>query len=240
MARTIQQILDSLNPSYDQERGLVNQQLSAIPGQETAAIAAADAQKDLAFNQIRNNANASGMLFSGQGIDNSQKYVAANYAPEVAKIKANTQNQQFSLQSSLADIARRQNEKAQGIYNAEVDSDRENAYRQQQLQQEREKMAQQAALERQRIAASSAKAKAANPAKGYAIKKNSAGGVAFTGPNGVPVTAAQYAAVTGTNVRNLLATYGGDGAKKVLQLLDDPKVSDEELMKRYPYIFGGV
>ena len=108
MARSIQEIMQSLAPSYDQERGLVNQQLSAIPGQETAAIAAADAQKDLAFNQIRNNANASGMLFSGQGIDNSQKYVAANYAPEVAKIKANTQNQQFSLQSSLADIARRQ------------------------------------------------------------------------------------------------------------------------------------
>lgn len=77
-----------------------------------------------------------------------------------------------------------------------------------------------------------------DPAKGYSTKNNSSGGRDFTGPNGRPVTAAQYAQVTGTNVGDLLSASTDKNDQQILSDLKNSSINNDQLQQKYPWVFG--
>lgn len=248
MARTLDQIMQSLAPSYDQQTGLVKQQLDAIPGQEQATLAGLDQAKTNAFDQVRSDANARGVLYSGAPINEQQKYLGSTYLPALANVKAASQQDRYKLQSSLADIAQRRNAQAQDIHGGEVRTDQDNAYRQQQFQYEQQKQAQDMALRRQdmafrqQIASQRAQRAAPDPAKGFRFISDDKG-LNFTDAGGRPLTAAQYfTAKNGdfSSVVNALQSSRNSKDAAIAKEAQSGKLSPQQLAQKYPWVFGGV
>lgn len=236
MALTLQQILAERNPAYEQERALIAQQQAALAPQEQADLAGLDTAKTTAFGDITNQANARGIVYSGAPIAEQQRYVGERFLPAVAQAKATYANKRTSLEAALLDVGRRQTTEATQELQRQQEADAQASYRAEQLQIERQKVAQAAAQK----ASTAAAKKAPNPATGYSLKKDPGGGFQFSGPNNRPVTAAQYAAVTGTSVAQILASSGNKKDQQILALLNNPNITDEELIRRYPEVFGGV
>lgn len=93
-----------------------------------------------------------------------------------------------------------------------------------------------AKVEAAQIKASAAAGKA--PA-GYGVTTPSGGGVQFHGPDGQPITAAQYAQALGTTVSSVLGGASDAGTQQVTKDINSG-MSAADLAKKYPYVFGGV
>lgn len=140
MARSLAEIMSSLNQNYDPQRNLVQSQIDALPGQQSAEQAGLDTAKSNAFGSITDAANQRGVVYSGVPINEQNKYVGEKYLPAVANLKSTYANKGSQLQASLLGIADTQRREAQGTYNDEVAQDQARAkaiadeqYRQQQL-----------------------------------------------------------------------------------------------------------
>jgi len=148
MPRTLDEIRRSLSSLYDPQRALVEQEKAALPGEETAAISAADAKLKLANEDIVRQANDRGVLFSGDPTERSIKYAATEYAPTIAGIKANTLSRRTRLDAGLVDIAGAQSREARDIYQGEAKAESDAAYRAEQLAIKRQAAAQKASAGR--------------------------------------------------------------------------------------------
>ena len=149
MAQTLQEILAGLAPQYAPQEQLLATQQAALPGQQAAEQAGLDTAKTNAFTDITRGANARGMLYSGTPLNEQNTYVGERYLPAVANLKNGYADQGFKLTNALAELNKEKYGTATNTRNAQLKAEYDYALEQQ-------KMAQQAALARQKAAADNA------------------------------------------------------------------------------------
>lgn len=110
--QSLDQILAQLDPAYAPSRNLYNQQLSVLPGQQTAAIQGLDVAKQNAFRDVNTNANSKGLAFSGIPAAEQTRYVGEKYLPARAGVESDFQKQTFTLQQALASLEQERRLKA--------------------------------------------------------------------------------------------------------------------------------
>lgn len=133
MAQALQDIYNSLNSTYNPQRDLINSQIQQLPGQYQAQQQGLDAQKNIAFQGVDNQANSRGMLYSGVPTQEDNNYIAANYLPAVANLKNQQNQQQYGLQSALNQVGQQQQQSAQSMYNTGLQNDMQQKYYDQQI-----------------------------------------------------------------------------------------------------------
>lgn len=210
MARALQDILTELNNVYNPQKDIVNQQINRLDpmmGEEQKGLEAA---KNDAFSQITDQANRRGLFYSGIPIQEEQRYTGASYLPAVANLRSRYAQQRFNLQDALAQITKDQYNQAYGIRQGELDNETR--------------------LAAARAAGGGGGAGIASPTLGnlglgasagggYGIQQRADKGFNFVDQYGNPVSAATYAAATGTPFRTLLQTManaGDTGARAAL------------------------
>jgi len=183
MARTLEQIISELNPTFQAQTQSLEQRAQLIPGQIQAEESALGAKKDEAYGDIINGARRRGLGFSGVPLGEQARYAATEYAPALARLRQSGQERAMSLQDAILGINERRDTLGQQIYQTEQDRD---------------------AQER---AAAAARAAAARPSLGNIFGNGGGGGAgastlpkitqsdsgyAFTDPYGKPISAADY------------------------------------------------
>lgn len=223
MAQAIDDILKELDAGYNPQRQAINDQIAQLQPQADQQIQGLKAQQSNAFNDITNGARDRGMGFSGIPIDEQAKYTAGTFLPAVANVQQSVNTTKNSLLDSLNNVNLDQRKTAYGIQN-----------NQQTLEQQAAQAAQARAdaLAAQKAANAGASGLAglfgntaqpkAAPAASYQQRADK--GYNFQDHNGKAISAAQYAQLTGTSLRQLLSqmAQGGDaGAKTALNYVGD-------------------
>lgn len=204
----LESIMAETNKSYDQSRNALNNQINAIAGDLQAQkdrINAQYAQQGKTLDNQRNwQAQASSMAasrnggsFGGSSEIANKKYYQQAYVPAVTQMQTNQANDlssaesqanqnKLSLQQTLAQLNDEANRYALQRYDAAVQAEREEAYRQKQL-----------ALQRQQIAAQNAYQKYLNQASAqankYAWNNNTANSQFYNAATGKAVTFGTFA-----------------------------------------------
>lgn len=222
----LQSIMAETSKSYDNSRNALNNQINAIAGDLEAQknrINAQYAQQGKTLDNQRNyQAQASSMAasrtggsFGGSAEIANKKYYQQAYVPAVTQMQTNQANDlssaesqanqnKLSLQQSLAQLNDEASRYALQRYDAAVQAEREEAYRQQQL-----------ALQRQQLAAQNAYQKYltgnSTPTNKYGYAQDASGGTQFFNNNsGNGVTFGTYATGAGAKGNaQLLALAGG-------------------------------
>lgn len=222
----LQSIMAETSKSYDNSRNALNNQINAIAGDLEAQknrINAQYAQQGKTLDNQRNyQAQASSMAasrtggsFGGSAEIANKKYYQQAYVPAVTQMQTNQSNDlssaesqanqnRLSLQQSLAQLNDEASRYALQRYDAAVQAEREEAYRQQQL-----------ALQRQQLAAQNAYQKYltgnSTPTNKYGYAQDASGGTQFFNNNsGNGVTFGTYATGAGAKGNaQLLALAGG-------------------------------
>ena len=215
----LESIMAETSKSYDNSRKALNDQINAISGDLAAQqnrINAQYAQQGKNLDNQRNwQAQASSMAasrnggsFGGSSEIANKKYYQQAFVPAVTQMQTNQANDlssaesqanqnRLSLQQTLAQLNDEANKYALQRYDAAVQAEKEEAYRQQQL-----------ALQKQQLAAQQAAndwwtkylSSSSSSTPGYAYRSNGSGGLNF------------YNTATGNNVRfgTYYANHGGD------------------------------
>ena len=204
----LESIMAETNKSYDQSRNALNNQINAISGDLQAQkdrINAQYAQQGKNLDNQRNwqaqassmAASRSGGSFGGLAEIANKKYYQQAYVPAVTQMQTNQANDlssaesqanqnRLSLQQTLAQLNDEANRYALQRYDAAVQAEREEAYRQKQL-----------ALQRQQIAAQNAYQKYLNQASAqankYAWNNNTANSQFYNAATGKAVTFGTFA-----------------------------------------------
>lgn len=204
----LESIMAETNKSYDQSRNALNNQINAISGDLQAQkdrINAQYAQQGKNLDNQRNwqaqassmAASRSGGSFGGSAEIANKKYYQQAYVPAVTQMQTNQANDlssaesqanqnRLSLQQTLAQLNDEANRYALQRYDAAVQAEREEAYRQKQL-----------ALQRQQIAAQNAYQKYLNQASAqankYAWNNNTANSQFYNAATGKAVTFGTFA-----------------------------------------------
>jgi hypothetical protein len=215
MARTLEQIVAELNPTFQPQVQSLQNRAAELPGQIKSEQAGLKAKQGEAFDSILGGARQRGLGFSGIPLGEQAKYSATEYLPALARLQQSGRDQAMSLQDAILGINERRDTQAQQIY---------------QTEQNRAESARQAS------AAQAAQASFGNfgnfggdSTQGAdtkpKINRSANGGYNFTDAYGEPVNAAEYVALqrqNGVNLgyRELLTRMANDGdsnAKLALQ-----------------------
>lgn len=182
VVQSLDKILATLEPAYKSSRGLFNQQIQALPGQEQAAVQGLDYAKTNAFSDINTQANAKGLAFSGIPSGEQARYLGEKYLPAVAEVKGNTQKQQFTLQQALASLEADKyktglgtREHQQDTLNTYLSAERDRAFQASQAAKERAFKATEAARDRNFTASQNAANRAAQASS--AVQKGAPAGL---------------------------------------------------------------
>lgn len=245
MARSFDQVYSELGNAYDPSVSLYQQQIDSIPGQADALIAQTDAKKDQAFTDIVDSARRRGVGFWGIPSAEQAKYASTDYAPAIANIKSNAQNNKLSLLESVNSLNRDRRTQAQGIYDNGISQDMQERQFQESIRQFNEQLsASRAASASSDISkylgttgATGGTQTTTAPTQGsygYKNGKNGAGGFVFVDGGNNPISASKYAQLNGINLLDLvnkMAKAGDTGASSVLK---GPGVDTNSLnYKRY-------
>jgi len=138
VAQALSDIYNSLNTAYNPQRDLYNSQIAGLGAQTDAQVQGLGQQKQNAFNDITNGANANGMFYSGAPEQEQQRYVGGTYLPALANLQANASNQKYGLEQALAGVGVNQTNQANQIYQNQVGQDAQNNYYNQQLQMQQQ------------------------------------------------------------------------------------------------------
>lgn len=242
---------------YANDRNILQQRLSALPGQADAEIKGLDAKLGAANDNILQGARARGIGFSGIPIAEQAQYAATDYAPAVARVKTAQNEQSTGILGTLNSLSRDQRTQAQNIFEAQRQFDEQKRQFDLQMAEQR---AQRAAAERAaRMQASAGDflgglglgdgggAAAGKPGTQAQMSQRKGGGFNFT-IGGKSVSAAAYAAATKTPIRTLLATMakaGDSGAKAALGFVGgdmryDPRKMNAQNAAVYNSLFWGL
>lgn len=214
MARTLDQIIAELNPTYQPQIESIQRQQELIPGQIASQESALTAQKDKGYADILSGARrrGTGVAFGGIPLAEQAQYNATQYAPALANLRTAGTQQAMSLQDALNSINERKQTTAQSIYQTEQDRDF----------QARENAANRAATTASAFnptqflsSITNQPATQSKPYYEYDAKK----GYNFKDAVGTPLTAIQFAQMTGIGIRQLLtdmAAKGDNNAKIAL------------------------
>ena len=221
----LETIMAETSKSYDNSRKALNNQINAISGDLAAQqerINAQYAQQGKNLDNQRNwQAQASSMAasrnggsFGGSSEIANKKYYQQAYVPAVTQMQTNQANDlssaesqanqnRLSLQNTLAQLNDEANRYALQRYDAAVQAEKDEAYRQQQLALQRQQLAAQNAWQNYLTPTNTA----TNP---YVWSQNSAGGSSFNNANtGRAVTFGTYATGAGAKGNaNLIALAG--------------------------------
>lgn len=213
MARALNDILRELDTVYNPQRDTINKSITALDPAQEAEQKGLEAAKTDAFSQITDQANRRGLFYSGIPVAEEQRYTGASFLPAVANLRSRYAQQRFNLQDALSKITENQYMKAYGIRQGEMDSE----------------AAERAAAARGGGGDGFSPSLGGAPSVlgeqgGYGFQKRKDGGFNFVDPYGNSVSAATYAAATGTPFRKLLqmmAQQGDQGAKSALGFVGD-------------------
>ena len=221
----LETIMAETSKSYDNSRKALNNQINAISGDLAAQqerINAQYAQQGKNLDNQRNwQAQASSMAasrnggsFGGSSEIANKKYYQQAYVPAVTQMQTNQANDlssaesqanqnRLSLQNTLAQLNDEANRYALQRYDAAVQAEKDEAYRQQQLALQRQQLAAQNAWQNYLTPTNTA----TNP---YVWSQNSAGGSSISNANtGRAVTFGTYATGVGAKGNaNLMALAG--------------------------------
>jgi hypothetical protein len=225
MPQTLEQIMTSLAGQYDPQEQLIQKQVDALPGQETAAVSGLEQARTNAFDGITKGANAKGMLYSGTPINDQNKYVGATYLPALAQVKQNTQDQSYKLQAALLGVRQDRGNRAQDIQMAQSKAEAEEASRQQSLALERQKLAVQQAAASAKVAAKEPSA----ASRQQSFNQDLMSAFQYASTNYKPFIREQVA-------QTLAANYGvtyGDALKQVQSLFTDGWDNQQQIANGY-------
>lgn len=245
----LQSIYSSLNSVYDPQRQAIQSQIGNVQQGESAQIAGLDQAKTNAFGQIKDQANANGMMYSGAPIDEQQKYVGTSYLPAIANLHAQTNQNVYGLQTAANQLGTMQTSQANDMYNAKRNYDQQQkAYQDQIAQQERQfQQAQQASAQQaaQSLAAQKAYyggSSSAAAAPSYSMAQGKNGGYSFFGPNGQSVSAGAYARANNFNQQQLAQLFAQSGNPADHKIAQDIQNGMQlpQLQKKYQAAFWGL
>ena len=241
-ARTLDQIITSLNSTYDPQIKSLKERASLIPQQIAEEEKGLQAKQTQAFGDILGGARRRGLGFSGIPLGEQAQYTATEYLPALARLRQTGHEQALSLEDAILGVNERRNSLAQQLY---------------QQEQDREFQRQQAeANRRAQLAAAASPTFDLNDLFGGS---DNSGGIQATrsqradkGFNftigGKPVSAATYAKATGTPFRSLLqemANAGDTGARAALGFVgndfgyDPRKIASQNLANLYNALVWG-
>lgn len=227
MARSLDQVLGELEPYYAGSRSIYQSKLDSAPAELNAGIAQADAKLADANTGILDSARRRGLGFSGIPVGEQAKYAATDYAPAIANLKASSKNSELSILEALQGLDRDKRTQGQSLVDGDLARDFQDRQFQESTRQFNETMAaNERAANAARAAASqsydlskylgggstSAQAGGAAKPSGPQVTNNK-GSFAFTSAAGKPITAAQYAAQTNADIRDILFDMGQAGDK---------------------------
>lgn len=255
MAQDLGSIMQSLDAGYNPQRQLINDQIGQLPSQAASQTAGLQAQQNTAFDSITRGAQDRGMGFSGIPLQEQARYTSDNYLPAVAKVQESQNNAKTSLTDALNNVNQQQRTQAYGMQNDQLNRE----------QQQAQFDASQAAAERARAASRADNAgfdfgsllgdqTAATPdstagaATGHAVAtQRGDGGFNYNDPNGRGINAAEYAKLTGQNIRDVLsqsAQHGDKGSIAALKFIgndgkaDPTKINSPQLASLYKALTG--
>ena len=230
MARTLEQIISELNPTFQPQVQSLQERANLIPQQIASEEAGLQAKQDNAFGDIVSGARRRGLGFSGVPLGEQAKYTASEYLPALARLRQSGQERAYSLQDAILGINERRDTLGQQIYQTEQD-----------------RAAQEAASAR--AAAASAQptlgsflAGLGGGAQGAPKIAKTNNGFNFFDATGQPITAAQYAQQTGVPIRNILTNLANDNdsnAKIALQYIGNDG-SFKSIPAQYRGAFGAL
>jgi hypothetical protein len=162
----------------------------------------------------------------GGALQQSMGELGARQASDISGVRSQLGDLGLKRVSSIADLSRA----------LETQDLQRQQFEQQKLNDERSYQLAQAQ------ASAKSSTSAVDMTKGYTTKKNAAGGQTFFGPGNVPITAAQFFSQTGRSINDLALTLQNTpGAQKAYKdLAANGFAITDALIKKYPYIFGGV
>jgi len=131
-ARTLDQIIAELNPTYQAQTNSLQQQMGLIPQEIQTQEAALNAQKEQGYADILSGARrrGTGVAFGGIPLAEQAKYNATTYTPALANLRLQGQQKAMSLQDAILGINERRDVAAQNIYQTEQErafAEQENA-----------------------------------------------------------------------------------------------------------------
>jgi hypothetical protein len=226
--KTLKQITSQLNKADQGTINSIKKRQALIPQELADEEAGLKATQENAFGEILSGARQRGLGFSGIPLGEQAKYTASNFLPAVANLKRSGREKEMSLTDAILGIRSGNAKTALGLYQQEKDRAEQRRQFNLNLQEQRR----QAAASRAAASAGSgfspslgALLGGGGAQGGYGMKqKAKTRGFAFVGPNGQPISAAMYAAATGTPFRQLLqqmAKKGDVGAKNALSFVGD-------------------
>lgn len=242
--RSLEQVLASLDSVYSPQVESVRKRQSLIPQQVQAEEQGLEAKKTQAFGDILGGARRRGLGFSGIPLGEQATYTATEFLPALARLKQSGREQAMSLEDAILGIQERRNAQGQQIYQYET-----SLAEQRRQFNEQQKLARETA--RQSAAAGNSWLNAlggGNESPFGAIQRQDKG-FNFTDSLGNPISAAAYAAATGTPFRQILQTManaGDTGAKTALGFVGDDfgydprKVNNESLANLYNDLVWGT
>jgi hypothetical protein len=244
--QAVNDIVNQLTAAYKPQADIIDNSIASNNASGADQIAGLDAKKTTAFKTIDQNANNRGMYFSGFRPNEQANYTGGTYLPALANLQNTIAATRESLLGKKADLATGTNTQAITINNQEKSAyqqwqDAQDAAARAEANQATQNAFTASENAKNRAASAAASAASIDPAKGYGMSHNTNGGLEFHGPNGSPVTLAQYASVTGTPIANLLAASGDATDAKILKAWNATNGDPNKLAKlagQYSYVFG--
>lgn len=123
MARTLDQIVAELNPTYQPQVDSIRQRQAAIPGQIEAEEKGLQAKQETAFGDILSGARRRGLGFSGIPLAEQAKYTSTEFLPALARLRQSGNEQRQSLEDAILGIYERRNTLANQMRQQEMDRD---------------------------------------------------------------------------------------------------------------------
>lgn len=246
MVKSIEEYTAEISKSYDNSRNALQNQINSIEGDLAKTKGQIEENYANQQNQLSNQRNSaasaasmqaagSGGSFGGAANIANKKYYEQVFVPAQASLNTNyhqsidnaesrANSNKLSLESQLASMQDEISRLGVQRYYDELEREREEAYRQQQL-----------ALQKQQLAASYLNRSSASPTwgRGAEFGYTDQGGYYFHDANGNPISAQQYANLTGESLTGILQrmAQGGDfNASRALAGLNNAnhELTDEE------------
>lgn len=252
MVKSIEEYTAEISKSYDNSRNALQNQINSIEGNLAQTQKQINenyanqqnqlnAQSNRAASAASMQAGNSGGSFGGAANIANKKYYEQTFVPAQTQLNTNqsqalenaqsqANSNRLSLESQLASMNDEISRLGVQRYYDELEREREEAYRQQQLE-----------LERQRIAASRSGGYGGyggggggsqpKAGKGYMFGLDDGDGYYFQDGNGNFITAQQYANLTGESIYDVLSQMGNDfNATRALAGLNNAahQLTDEE------------
>jgi hypothetical protein len=229
-ARSLDQIIQELNGTYQPQINSIEQRRAALPGQLQAEEAGLQAKQGKAYEDILLGARRRGVAAGGIPLGEQAKYSATEYMPALARLRTSGQEQSRSLDDAINQIYEKRNsfghqlkQNEDQLFEGRRQFDVNMAHQREQEQNRLREAARQSAASFAvpNFTPPSTPQKPEAPL--VSANKRQNGGYNFTDQAGKPISAAKFAQVSGQPIGSVLYTMGQNGDKYAQQLYNQLK-----------------